>query len=101
MSGAGLSRSTVSAHRRSLTTATAAGAVLCALWFVPTAKATPDHSVPSAAASKHAGDGGHGTRTQTLTRDDGFGSTPYLVGGAGFAGAGGALLIRTRRRRRA
>jgi hypothetical protein len=39
----------VSAHRRSLVTATAAGAVLCALWFVPTAKA-----VPEAPGSAHA-----------------------------------------------
>jgi hypothetical protein len=40
VSGAGLSK--LSAHRRPLATAAAAGGVLCALWFVPTANATAD-----------------------------------------------------------
>ncbi|WP_326693140.1 MULTISPECIES: hypothetical protein [unclassified Streptomyces] len=55
MSGAGLSK--LSAHRRPLATAAAAGGVLCALWFVPTANATPDrpaHPAPQ-----------HGAVTQT------------------------------------
>ncbi len=40
MSEAGPSK--LSVHRRSLATAAAAGGVLFALWFVPTANATPE-----------------------------------------------------------
>jgi hypothetical protein len=40
VSGTGLSK--LSAHRRPLVTAAAAGGILCALWFVPTANASPD-----------------------------------------------------------
>lgn len=50
----------VSAHRRSLVTATSAGAVLCALWFVPTAKAIPEapgagHATGSTGSTGSAG----------------------------------------------
>jgi hypothetical protein len=99
-------RSSVVAHRRSLVTATAAGAVLCALWFVPSAKATPDapgwdarEAVASASAhaSAHAP---HGYGTSAAVADSGAGGpdTPYVLGGLGFAGAGGALIMRSRRR---
>ncbi|WP_314171798.1 hypothetical protein [Streptomyces winkii] len=46
-------RSGISAHRRSMVTATAAGAVLCALWFVPSAKATPD-AAGAGGGARHA-----------------------------------------------
>ena len=109
MSGAGLP--TVSARRRSLVTATAAGAVLCALWFVPSAKATPDRpatgastaggasvSAPRALGAAHAPGAG-----ADVPLDDpiGFGGTPYVLGGLGLAGAGGALVVRSRRRAQA
>ncbi|NGO68887.1 hypothetical protein G5C65_11080 [Streptomyces sp. SB3404] len=34
------------AHRRPLITAAVAGGLLLGLWFVPSAKATPDHQQP-------------------------------------------------------
>ena len=40
MSGSGLSR--LSARRHTLVTAAVAGALLCLLWFVPSANATQD-----------------------------------------------------------
>ncbi len=106
MPAAGLS--TVSAHRRSLVTAAAAGAVLCALWFVPSANAAPDgagaaarnavtahahgaQQVPQGTSSGAVRAGGH------PGADDGLGTT-YAAGGLGLAGATGALIIRSRRR---
>jgi MYXO-CTERM domain-containing protein len=108
--------STVSAHRRSLMTATASGAVLCALWFVPTAKAVPDgtgtdvrHAGHSAVTHGAARDGGPhpgaGDLESTAGRPAGVNSSdpgaigsPYVLGGLALAGAGGALVIRSRRR---
>lgn len=111
-----------SARRRSLLTATAAGAVLCGLCFVPTAKATPDgdgpaaHHAAGAAKTRDAWEGAQGTapgpgETTTTALHSaqappagvdpsdagGFGS-PYVLAGLGLAGAGGALVVRARRR---
>ncbi|MFC4492797.1 hypothetical protein ACFPA8_01430 [Streptomyces ovatisporus] len=114
MPAAGLS--TVSVHRRSLVTATAAGAVLCALWFVPTAKAVPDgtgtdvrHAAQSAGTQDTTRNGtphsGAATAQSAVGRPGGVNSSdpgafgsPYVLGGLGLAGAGGALIIRSRRR---
>jgi MYXO-CTERM domain-containing protein len=115
--------STVSARRRSLLTATAAGAVLCGLWFVPTAKATPDgdgpaHHAAGVAAPPHEAAGGAqdavpggaaetstatlhsaGTRPAGVNSSDVGGSgSPYVLAGLGLAGVGGVLVVRSRRR---
>ncbi len=76
--------------RRPLLTAVAAGTVLCALWFVPTADATPEHQPPL-----------HTVVTQrqspavdelALADTGGPDTTPYLFGGVAFVAAGGALV---------
>ncbi|MGW7518329.1 hypothetical protein ACWGJ2_22365 [Streptomyces sp. NPDC054796] len=102
----------MSAHRRLLVTAAAAGAVLFALWFVPSAKATPDHAAASASSStvssasttrtdhaEAAGTGGTASQSQSRLADTGgFDAAPYMLGGLGFVGAGGALVARSLRR---
>ncbi|MBR7677551.1 hypothetical protein [Streptomyces daliensis] len=100
----------MSAHRRLLVTAAAAGAVLFALWFVPSAKATPDHAAASATSStvssasttrtdhaEAAGTGGAASQSR-LADTGGFEAAPYMLGGLGFVGAGGALVVRSLRR---
>jgi hypothetical protein len=96
--------STVSARRRSLVTAAAAGAVLCALWFVPSANAAPDgaRGTATAAHAQGAQRVPHGPSAAAVpagrTGSDGASAVPYALGGAGLAGAAGALIIRSRRR---
>lgn len=93
------------AHRRPLVTAAVAGGLLCGLWFVPSANATGDGEPAGSAASQVQA----GTQTDAQDRpragsegevvlaDTGtFDSTPYLVGGLGFLGAGVALLVNAR-----
>ncbi|MER8235436.1 hypothetical protein ACIRQY_04840 [Streptomyces sp. NPDC101490] len=83
----------MSVARRPLLTATAAGALLCALWFVPSA---------------NANDEGGGARTGIVQEDpgpDGFaesgpwGTVPYLLGGTAFLGVGAASVTLAMRRR--
>ena len=104
---AAAAQSAMSAHRRSLATAAAAGAVLIALFFVPTAKATPDagprHNATAASTHSAAGDAarsaGHATvpRPGRLADTGSFDTAPYMVGGLGFLGAGGVLVTRSLR----
>ncbi|MFP8961917.1 hypothetical protein ACLIYP_15375 [Streptomyces nanhaiensis] len=93
------------AHRRPLVTAAVAGGLLCGLWFVPSANATGDGEPTGAAASRAQAGAQVQTQTQTqagsggevLLADTGsFDTTPYLVGGLGFLGAGAALLVNAR-----
>lgn len=100
----------MSAHRRPLITAAASGTVLLALWFVPSAKAAPDHtalpptdsvSAPAAASVTGAEKSGRpvppaaGTH---LAGTDGPDSMPYVAGGLGLLGVSGALMLRSTRR---
>ncbi|MEU8792885.1 hypothetical protein [Streptomyces sp. NPDC048643] len=118
----------MSAARRSLLTATAAGTLLGALWFVPSANATPDVPSPSgsAPASAPAGTATNGASTQSditsdTTSDTGSGTaqdtatdgagpqladtgavntTPYVVGGTVFLGLGAGFVAYSVRRER-
>ncbi|MEV8123013.1 hypothetical protein AB0P07_02625 [Streptomyces sp. NPDC085944] len=102
----------MSSARRSLLTATAAGGLLCALWFVPSANATPETpalgsaaATPSPqvtaqarAASTDTAATGEGT---TRLADTGsFDSTPYVVGGALCLGLGAGFVGYSVRRER-
>ncbi|MFG3495195.1 hypothetical protein [Streptomyces sp. NPDC047928] len=97
----------MSVARRPLLTATAAGTLLCALWFVPSANATGDQpAVPqearegSASAStvtpandtrSHGGRGG--SQGGLVLADTGsMDTTPYLVGGTALLGLGAGLV---------
>lgn len=112
MSGAGLS--TLAAHRRPLATAAAAGGLLFALWFVPSANANPEepdrgrHSSPGISQAENTardaegsadGPAEHGARAQ-LAETGSFDSTPFVVGGLGFVGVGGVVLVRAQHKAR-
>lgn len=102
----------MSAARRSLLTATAAAALLGALWFVPTAHATPDKPAP-AAHTQPATDTSRGapatlTTSQSaataaagtgrLADTGGVNTTPYLMAGTAFLGLGAAFIAYSVRR---
>lgn len=112
MAGAGLNA--MSAHRRPLITAAASGTVLLALWFVPSARAAPDHTAPAAlpstdsvsapaaapvtGAEESVGPVPPATGAQ-LAGTDGPGFMPYVAGGLGLLGLSGALMLRSPRSR--
>ncbi|MFE5797005.1 hypothetical protein ACFQ8C_31115 [Streptomyces sp. NPDC056503] len=86
----------MSAARRPLLTATAAGTLLCALWFVPSANASDG----AAGAGLRSGvappvsqdDGGR------LAETGGPDTTAYVLGGAGFLGVGAGFVALAMRR---
>jgi LPXTG-motif cell wall-anchored protein len=92
------------ASRRSLTTITAAaGALLAALFFVPSASASVESGPPAvrtaggpsgAVQPRHASTASH----LDLADTGSVNTTPYLVGGAAFLGMGTAMLVFSRRR---
>ncbi|MCX4883238.1 MULTISPECIES: hypothetical protein [unclassified Streptomyces] len=101
----------MSSARRPLLTATAAGTLLCALWFVPSAKATgdePARSAPSATPSSQittqarmASTTADTSGAETQLADTGsFDTTPYFVGGTLFLGVGAGFVVYSARRER-
>ena len=98
--------------RRPLLTAAAAGSLLCALWFVPSANATveTDGSSPSPSSSQGASSGSRNeapSRPRTEAVPDEYladtGSvdvTPYLAGGTAFLGLGITMVTASARRTR-
>lgn len=96
------------ASRRSLTTTTAAaGALLAALCFVPSASASVGHPAHSGARGAQAAPvarSAHRTArpassaTENLADTGSIDTTPYAVGGTTFLGMGAALLLFSRRR---
>ncbi len=106
----------MSSARRPLLTAAAAGGLLCALWFVPSANATPENPVLESAAatpspqvtaqaravSAHTSeDTGAAGEGQVRLADTGsFDSTPYVVGGALCLGLGAGFVGYSVRRER-
>ncbi|MFC7262301.1 hypothetical protein [Streptomyces lutosisoli] len=111
----------MSAARRSLLTATAAGTLLGALWFVPNANATQDKPTPSVSASTSANTANTSTSATTTTNavqastesstesggDDtqladtgSVDTTPYVVGGTLFLGLGAGFVTYSVRRER-
>ncbi|MGW5868099.1 hypothetical protein ACWFRJ_38805 [Streptomyces sp. NPDC055239] len=104
--------------RRSLLTATAAGALLGALWFVPSANATATFRSPTAPDSqqvvhteqRRATPSSDTTTTATTAAapakahlaDTGAGvdTTPYLIGGTAFLGLGAGFVAYSVRRER-
>ncbi|MFF4184694.1 LPXTG cell wall anchor domain-containing protein [Streptomyces sp. NPDC001691] len=91
----------MSVARRPLLTATAAGTLLCALWFVPSANATdeqrpsatPAHSAYRAAPAPSEG-------PVALADTGGANTSPYLVGGTLFLGLGAGFVTYSVRRSR-
>jgi len=101
----------VSSARRPLLTATAAGTVLCALWFVPSAKATGEEPARTASAvtptsqvtaqaravSEATDSSGTGAQLADTGSPD---TTPYVVGGTLFLGIGAGFVAYSMRRER-
>ncbi|MEU3054502.1 hypothetical protein [Streptomyces griseus] len=95
----------MSVARRTLLTATAAGTLLAALWFVPSANATGDtgenrpQSAPAAPADRAAAGAAEDSSDARLA-DTGPGpeTTPYLVGGTALLGLGTAFVTYSVRR---
>ncbi|MFF2845196.1 hypothetical protein ACFVT5_02530 [Streptomyces sp. NPDC058001] len=109
----------MSAARRSLLTATAAGTLLGALWFVPSANATGEASLTAAqkspattsaanvsdatvsdAGNGGAGDAGAGDDGARLADTGSFDTTPYVVGGTTFLCLGAGFVAYSVRRAR-
>jgi len=111
----------VSSAARPLLTATAAGTLLCALWFVPSANATSESAEPAAPTSpspqvteqgraasaplnsaEEAGAGQSGTDREDarLAATGSFDSTPYILGGTSFLAFGAAFVTYSIRRER-
>ncbi|MFF6773713.1 LAETG motif-containing sortase-dependent surface protein [Streptomyces sp. NPDC012637] len=84
----------MSVARRPLLTATAAGTLLCALWFVPSANATGDQS--RADGSRPAVT--EGQDDGRLAETGGLDTTPYVLGGALFLGVGAGFVTLAMRR---
>jgi hypothetical protein len=94
-----------------LLTATAAGTLLGALWFVPSANATPDtpaRTQPSTSTSTQARavsaqtlDSSAAVRDETQLADTGsVDTTPYVVGGTLFLTLGAGFVVYSVRRER-
>jgi len=93
----------VSSARRPLLTATAAGTLLCALWFVPSANASqeapaaPQHATQQARAVPLGSSESDGVE---LADTGSFDTTPYAVGGGLFLTLGAGFVLYSVRRER-
>jgi hypothetical protein len=80
--------------------AAAAAAVLAALYFVPSASASPQHA--PVAKQAHATGAVPASQDLDLADTGSIDTTPYVIGGSAFLVAGAALVVdATRRARRA
>ncbi|MDD1063075.1 hypothetical protein NMG29_33635 [Streptomyces cocklensis] len=79
--------------------AAAAAAVLAALYFVPSASASPQHAP---ATASHTTTGVPASQHLDLADTGSIDTKPYVIGGSAFLVAGAALVVdATRRARRA
>ncbi|MEU3526845.1 hypothetical protein AB0E62_23745 [Streptomyces sp. NPDC038707] len=106
----------MSSARRPLLTAAAAAALLCALWFVPSANAsqttqesgTATVSTPArvtqvahvTAVSAPATGTDRAAEEAELADTGGFDTTPYVIGGSLFLGVGAGFVVYSVRRER-
>ncbi|MEU7579395.1 LPXTG cell wall anchor domain-containing protein [Streptomyces sp. NPDC041068] len=90
--------------RRSLLTATAAGALLGALWFVPSANATSSssHETNPGERTEQTSTSSSATPSDQprLAETGAFDSTPYVIGGTAFLGLGAGFVAYSVRRER-
>ncbi|MFF5974064.1 hypothetical protein ACFY7C_21335 [Streptomyces sp. NPDC012769] len=87
----------MSVARRPLLTATAAGTLLCALWFVPSANATGEQYAADRAAAASTGAETPAEEAR-LAETGGIDTTPYLLGGTAFLGVGAGFVTLAMRR---
>ncbi|MFF0764543.1 hypothetical protein ACFYWH_31605 [Streptomyces sp. NPDC003737] len=98
-------RRSTSTTRRTLLTATAAGTLLGALWFVPSANATQDTSRDRTSVSLNTStqtdSGQDATAAGTQLADTGaVNTTPYVIGGTLFLCLGAGFVAYSVRRER-
>ncbi|MET9418487.1 hypothetical protein ABZY03_30710 [Streptomyces klenkii] len=90
----------MTAHRP-LLTAVAAGSLLCAVWFMPTANATTERAERPAPRPVPAAQPAQAAEQHLSLADSGsVDTTPYVFGGVAFVAAGGALVTAAVRRTR-
>ncbi|GHI55699.1 LAETG motif-containing sortase-dependent surface protein [Streptomyces rubradiris] len=106
----------MSSARRPLLTATAAGTLLCALWFVPSANASQNtparetatastptrvaHVAQARAVSAPAAGTDRTAVEAELADTGGFDTTPYVIGGSLFLAVGAGFVVYSVRRER-
>ncbi|RII20924.1 hypothetical protein DSC45_02245 [Streptomyces sp. YIM 130001] len=102
----------MSVARRFVITASAAGSLLAALWFVPSANATADLEEQRVEQEQQARQAIHGQAesvegTDTARADEprladtgSVDTTPYLIGGTAFLGVGAGFVAHAVRRGR-
>ena len=97
----------MSSVRRPLLTATAAGTLLGALWFVPSANATQDSPARTEPSPQVTAQARVTTTSAETSVDDtrladtgSFDTTPYVVGGTAFLGLGAGFVVYSVRRER-
>ncbi|MFJ9730066.1 LAETG motif-containing sortase-dependent surface protein [Streptomyces sp. NPDC101171] len=102
----------MSSARRPLLTATAAGTLLCALWFVPSANASQDDTarattqvasttpVTQQARAVSEATTADAADTTELADTGSFDTTPYVVGGSLFLTVGAGFVVYSVRRER-
>ncbi|MFG2592176.1 hypothetical protein [Streptomyces sp. NPDC048438] len=98
----------MSIARRTLLTTTAAGTLLCALWFVPSANASGGTDTRSGTAGSSAGSSTEtrqASATAEFTSGDtladtgaGVDTTPYLIGGTASLCVGAGFVVYSVRR---
>ncbi|MFJ8883283.1 hypothetical protein ACIRJR_07705 [Streptomyces sp. NPDC102402] len=98
----------MSIARRMLLTTTAAGTLLCALWFVPSANATGEAGVRDGASGSSAGSSTgvrQASATSGFTSQDrlaetgaGIDTTPYVIGGTASLCLGAGFVVYSVRR---
>ncbi|CAM5426433.1 hypothetical protein [Streptomyces abikoensis] len=87
--------------RRPLLTAVAAGSLLCAVWFMPSANATASRADRPAVRTAPAAPPAQASEQQLSLADSGsVDTTPYVFGGVALVAAGGALVTVAVRRTR-
>ncbi|WNZ09020.1 hypothetical protein P8T65_16450 [Streptomyces sp. 11x1] len=97
-----VARRASSTARRSLLTATAAGTLLGALWFVPSANATQDEAAIRDRTTTNASTTTETTTSETreLADTGSPNTTPYVIGGTAMLGVGAGFLAYAIRRER-
>ncbi|MFJ3666030.1 LPXTG cell wall anchor domain-containing protein [Streptomyces sp. NPDC090106] len=96
----------MSSARRPLLTATAAGTLLGALWFVPSANASQDEPAreqvtqQARATTEEAADASDAADGVRLADTGSFDSTPYVIGGTACLALGAGFVVYSVRRER-
>ncbi|MDX3588447.1 hypothetical protein OG920_28810 [Streptomyces europaeiscabiei] len=95
-----VARRASSTARRSLLTATAAGTLLGALWFVPSANATQEAAIREQTTTTTADTDTTTGDNRELADTGSPNTTPYVIGGTTMLGLGAAFIAYSIRRER-